>query len=216
VEVELEAIDLFDFAARETGKSQWDLLVAHAFLDLMDISTTLPLLFSLLEPGGLFYFTIVYDGVTILEPEVDPTFDALVLDLYHRTMDERITRGRPSGDSRAGRRSFAQIKQAGGELIAAGSSDWVVFPQRILPPSPSGDRSPPTTNHQSPKAGYPYEEAYFLHFIVHTIHQALKGRPEIDADRFEDWVAARHGQVERAELVYLAHQMDFVGRFPGI
>lgn len=191
VTLQLEAVDLFDFVARQPGCRAWDVLVAHAFLDLMDISSTLPLLFGLCKPGALFYFTINFDGATLLEPAIDPAFDELVQNLYHRTMDERTVNGKPSGDSCAGRHLFHHIQQAGGEVIAAGASDWVVIPHA---------------------SGYPKDEAYFLHFIIHTIHQALAGHPELDAPRFERWIAQRHAQIERAELVYIAHQLDYAGR----
>jgi SAM-dependent methyltransferase len=127
LQLELEAIDLFDFVAREQGQRQWDLLIAHAFLDLMDMPRTLPQLFSLLRPGGYFYFSLNFDGATILQPTIDPPFDALVEQLYHRTMDERMTDGRPSGDSQSGRHLFGHLRQAGAEILAAGSSDWVLF-----------------------------------------------------------------------------------------
>ena len=102
--VGLEVIDLFDFVDRERGHRAWDLLVAHAFMDLMHVPTVLPLLFSLLRPGGLFYATIVFDGATIFQPEIEPKLDAQIETLYHQTMDLRIVSGKPSGDSRAGRR----------------------------------------------------------------------------------------------------------------
>ena len=194
VTLHLEAIDLFDFIARQRGRRAWDLLVAHAFLDLMDIPALLPRLFGLCKPGGLFYFTINFDGLTLLEPVIDLAFDDLVLNLYHRTMDERRINDKPSGDSRAGRHLFHQIKSAGAEVFAAGASDWVVTP---------GPR------------GYPQDEAYFLHFIVHTIHQALAGHAELDAPRFERWIAERHAQIEHEELVYIAHQLDHAGRVGG-
>jgi SAM-dependent methyltransferase len=191
ISVELEAIDLFDLIDREAGRRTWDLLAAHAFLDLMDIPATLPRLFRLLRPGGLFYFTINFDGATLFEPTIDPGLDELIQVLYHRTMDERTKDGQPSGDSRSGRRLFAHLKTAGAQILAAGSSDWVVFP------GPDG---------------YPDDEAYFLHFIIHTIQGALEGHPELDPQRLEAWTAERHAQIERGELVYIAHQMDFVGR----
>ena len=194
VTVELEAVDVFELVRRAAGKQQWDLLVAHAFLDLMDIPTTLPQLFSLLRPGGLFYFTINFDGLTLLEPAIDPPFDEQIQDLYHRTMDERVSDGKPSGDSRAGRHLFTQLRAAGARILEAGASDWVVFPAPL---------------------GYPAGEAYFLHFIVQTIYQALLGRPELEVDRFERWIAARHAQIERCELTYIAHQLDFVGIWSG-
>lgn len=98
--LQLEAIDLFDFAAREQGHKQWDLLIAHAFLDLMDLPRALPLLFSLLKPDGLFYFTLNFDGATILQPLIDPEIDPQIMALYHRTMDERIIDGHRSGTAK--------------------------------------------------------------------------------------------------------------------
>ena len=115
--VDLETIDLFDFIRREQGRRTWDLLIAHAFLDLMDIPATLPQFFSLLKPGGHFYFTINFDGATILQPTIDPVLDTQIEQLYHRTMDERITNGRPSGDSQSGRHLFHQLRQAGDDDV---------------------------------------------------------------------------------------------------
>ena len=191
--LKLEAVDLFDFVERERGRQRWNLLIAHAFLDLMNVPATLPVLFSLLPPGGLFYFTINFDGATILQPAIEPPFDDLIEALYHQTMDERVNAGRPSGDSRSGRHLFHQLHQAGAQVLAAGSSDWVVW---------------------AGPDGYPANEAYFLHFIVHTIHQALQGHLDLDARQFDAWIGQRHAQIERGELVYVAHQLDFLGCTP--
>lgn len=191
ISLQLETADLFHFIPRQQNQQPWDALIAHAFLDLVNIPATLPLLFSLLRPGGLFYFTINFDGATILQPTIDPPFDALVEQLYHRTMDERLVHGLPSGDSHSGRHLFHQLQQAGGDILAAGSSDWVVFGQQGV---------------------YPADEAYFLHFIIHTMQQALQGHPELENGRFAAWIAQRHAQIEAGELVYIAHQLDFVGK----
>ncbi len=188
--VHFEAMDLFDFVRGEQKKA-WDLLIAHAFLDLMDIPATLPRIFGLLMEGSLFYFSINFDGATLFEPAIDADLDEHIQALYHRTMDERLTAGKPSGDSRAGRHLFGYIQDAGGQILEAGASDWVVFPGID---------------------GYPGDEAYFLHFIIHTIHQALIGHPELDDSRFAAWVTERHAQIEREEMVYIAHQLDFLGR----
>jgi SAM-dependent methyltransferase len=187
----LEAVELFDFIHQEQGRSTWDLLVAHAFLDLVDLPAALPRLLSLLRPGGLFYFTLNFDGATILEPQIDPELDRRLETLYHRTMDERLVQGRPAGDSLTGRHLFAHLRRSGAKLLSAGSSDWVVFP--------------------GPQ-GYTSDEAYFLHFILHTFHQALRGRPELPEHELDAWIEARHAQVERGELIYIAHQLDFVGQ----
>jgi SAM-dependent methyltransferase len=101
--VKLEAQDIFGFMANPSQKGQWDLLIANAFLDLIDVRATLPDILGLLRPGGLFYFTITFDGSTIFQPEIDRELDATIENLYHETMDRRVIRGRPSGDSRTGR-----------------------------------------------------------------------------------------------------------------
>lgn len=197
----LETADIFDFCERAEEQERYDLLIAHAFLDLLDLPTALPRLRRLLRPGGLFYFTINFDGATILQPTIDAAFDARIEGAYHRTMDERVTAGRRSGDSRAGRHLFNLLPAAGYRIEAAGSSDWVVHP------TGTGD------------SVYPADEAYFLHFIVHTMHGALRGDPAVaqpaDALSFEEWIAARHAQIERGELVYIAHQLDFMGHIVG-
>lgn len=191
--LELEAIDVFQFVERESGQRQWDLLIAHAFLDLVDLQAALPQLFSLLKPGGHFYFTINFDGLTLLQPTIDPVFDEKVMTLYHRTMDTRLVNGRPSGDSQTGRKLFSALPAAGAEIMAAGSSDWILY---------AGQR------------GYHADEAYFLHFIINTIDLALRDLPDLDQDRFADWIARRHAQIEDGTLVYIAHQLDFSGALP--
>jgi SAM-dependent methyltransferase len=190
VRITLEAADLFDFLDRDPEKSTWDLLVAHAVLDLIDLAAVLPRLLSRLAPGGLFSFSLNFDGATILEPPIDPDLDALIEALYHRTMDRRLCRGRPSGGSRTGRRLFGALRDAGARVAAAGSSDWVVFP------GPDG---------------YPGDEAFFLHFIIDTIGRALHGHPGLEMNRFQAWIAERHRQIESAELTYIAHQLDVMG-----
>jgi Methyltransferase domain len=181
--LDLEAVDLRDFAARESGHRTWDLLIAQALLDVMDVPATLPDLVSLVEPGGLLYFTITFDGGTILQPEIDRGLDDQIEALYHRT--------NVWGDCRAGRRLFHQLGEAGVETLDMGAADWVVFPGRD---------------------GYVADEAYFLHFIIHTIDTALRGHPELDQEGFDGWISQRHAQIERHELVYISNHLDALGR----
>ena len=101
-----------------------DVLIANAVLDLVDVPTVLPGLLRLLVPGGVYWFTINYDGETIFEP--GHPLDDQVMQAYHRDMDERIRYGRPAGDSRTGRRLFHYLRAAGAPALASGSSDWVV------------------------------------------------------------------------------------------
>jgi hypothetical protein len=193
ITVETEAIDVARFVAREDGRRTWDLLIGQAFLDLIDIPATLPALCSLVHPGGLLYFPLTFDGGTVFQPEGEAPFGGAIEACYHQTIDQRELDGKPSGDSRAGRRLFAHLRTAGVDVVAAGGSDWVVF---------------------AGANGYPADEAYFLHDIIHTIGAALAGNLQLDAERLSTWVAQRHAQIEQGILVYIAHQLDVLGRVP--
>ena len=171
-----------------------DVLIANAVLDLVDVPAVLPGLLRLLIPGGVYWFTINYDGESIFVP--GHPHDDQVMQAYHRDMDERVRYGRPAGDSRTGRRLFHYLRDAGAPAVAAGSSDWVVS--------------------AGPDGKYPDDEAYFLRSILSTIQNALRSREDrVEPADLADWLAARGRQLAAGELVYIAHQLDFVGRSPG-
>jgi hypothetical protein len=171
-----------------------DVLIANAVLDLVDVPAVLPGLLRLLVPGGVYWFTINYDGESIFAP--GHPHDDQVMQAYHRDMDERVRYGRPAGDSRTGRRLFHHLRDAGAPVLAAGSSDWVVS--------------------AGPDGNYPGDEAYFLRSILSTIQNALRSRPDwVEPADLADWLAVRGRQLAAGELVYIAHQLDFVGRAPG-
>jgi SAM-dependent methyltransferase len=188
--VALDFVEADVFAWLEaSAEPPFDVVVASAFLDLVDVRALLPLVWRRLRPGAPFWFAINFDGETIFVPEL--AADSDVLARYHRTMDERVRDGRRAGESRMGRRLLEVIPASGARIIAAGSSDWVVWPD----------------------AGrYPGDEAYFLHHIVHTIDEALAGAAPLAS--FSSWIAARHAQIDRAELSYIAHQLDIAGHGP--
>lgn len=192
VKVQFAVEDALAFAAK--GGFLADLLIAHAFLDLVHLPTALPILLSTLRPGGLFAFTLNFDGVTTFEPTIDSPLDAQIEALYHADMDGRIVNGKPSGDSHSGRHLLSLCCSMGADVLAAGSSDWVVFPVGGC---------------------YSADEAYFLHTIIGFVDKALRGHPNLDSNRFLRWVEARHTQVDMAELVYVAHQLDVLGRWFG-
>src|ERR1700761_134023 len=170
-----------------------DVLIANAVLDLVDVPAILPALLRLLIPGGVYWFTINYDGETVFAP--GHPHDDQVMRAYHRDMDERVRYGRPAGESRTGRHLFHQLRAAGAPALAAGSSDWVVS--------------------AGPDGTYPGDEADFLRSILSTIQEALRSRPDrAEPADLGDWLAVRGRQLAAGELVYIAHQLDFVGRSP--
>ena len=171
-----------------------DVLIANAVLDLVDVPALLPGLLRLLVPGGVYWFTINYDGESIFMPS--HPHDDQVMQGYHRDMDERLRYGRPAGESRTGRGLFLYLRAAGAPALAAGSSDWVVS--------------------AGPDGNYPGDEAYFLRSILNTIQNALRDRQDrVEPADLADWLAERRRQLAAGELVYIAHQLDFAGRAPG-
>lgn len=183
VRVRLEQAEVMEYVASKPEPG--DLFIAHAFLDLLPMPESLEPLLSLTK--DLAWLTINFDGLTSLEPVIEPALDEKIERLYHETMDRRRT----GGDSRAGRHLFQHLRAARAEVLAAGPSDWVVYAK---------------------DGRYPDEEAYFLQFILHFFEESLAGNPGLDAEQFAGWLRERRGQIERGELVYIAHQMDFLAR----
>ena len=181
IRIRLECADVFDFI--QSNEKPADLLIAHAFLDLLPMPEGLEKLFLLTK--GLAWLTLNFDGITTLAPIIDHALDEKIEQLYHETMDMRPS----GGDSRTGRKLFEYLHTLRAEIISAGASDWVVH----------------TT-----QGKYPAEEQYFLHFILSFFESSLKAHSELKAAEFEKWLATRREQIEQGELVYIAHQMDFL------
>lgn len=171
----------------------FDLVIASAFLDLVDAARILPRMAPLCVPSGLFLFSITFDGLTALEPEIDPDLDRRIVELYHRTMDERVTDGARSGDSRSGRHLLTLLPRSGYRIVAAGSSDWIVHPT---------------------DGAYHADERYFLSCILGFFEQSISARPEMDRKELDYWLRLRRDQLARAELVFLAHHLDVLAARP--
>ncbi len=183
--LELLATELDAYLA--TPFRPFDLVIANAFLDLLDPPRALPGIAGLCRPGGLVLFSITFDGLTVLEPEIDRDLDATIVALYHRTMDERTAGGERSGDSRCGRHLLTLLPRCGYRIVAAGSSDWIVHPR-------NGE--------------YPADERFFLSCILGFFEESLSARAELDRTTLDRWLRARRAQLAEGELVFLAHQLD--------
>ena len=61
------------------------------------------------------------------------------------------------------------------------SSDWVVYPH------------------------YWGDEVYFLHHILHFMDGPLRGSLDLEPRLLDEWLEARHSQVEEEKLIYIAH-----------
>jgi len=181
IQIQLEQADVFDFIQKNNEPA--DLLITHAFLDLLPMPESLTGLMSL--TNDLAWMTINFDGVTTFEPTIDTALDDKIEQLYHQTMDTRPT----GGDSKSGRHLFKHLQDMGVHILSAGASDWVVYGQ--------GGK-------------YKDDEAYFLNCILHFFEESLTSHEELNANSFIDWMEKRREQIKRGELVYIAHQMDFL------
>lgn len=181
IRIHLECADVFDFIQKNEGSA--DMLIANAFLDLLPMPESLERLLTLTH--GLAWLTINFDGMSTLQPVIDRALDTQIERLYHATMDTRAT----GGASQTGRKLFEHLRHGGVEILSAGASDWVVYAQ---------------------DGTYQADEKYFLKFILHFFESSLKDCPEINARAFKHWLAKRHEQIECGELIYIAHQMDFL------
>lgn len=179
--IRLELEDVFDFARKNTRPA--DLLIAHAFLDLLPMPESLEQLLSLTD--NMAWLTLNFDGVSTLQPAIDPALDEKIERLYHRTMDIRPT----GGDSHMGRKLFEYLSMMDAKILAAGASDWVVYANRGI---------------------YPDDEKYFMQFVLHFFETSLKDSDELKTSALKQWLAKRHEQIDCGDLVYIAHQMDFL------
>ena len=165
----------------------WDLLIGAALLDVLRLDR-LPALLSSLDPGGLAYFPITFDGATRFLP-ADPA-DRAVERHYHRHMDAK-----PGGDSRAGDHALDRLHgRSDATMLGVAGSDWIVRPDG---------------------GTYPADEAYFLSYILDTVEAAV-GELDRDDDLsdavLEDWIARRRGQLAAGDLAYHTHQLDLLAR----
>ena len=171
--------DAAEFIESTKGAQDTDLVIAQAVLDLLNPEEILPNVFSILKQDGLLYSSINFDGITYFGPSIDNEFDSIIEDQYHKTMM----------DSRTGRHLLSLLVGSSWEILAAGSSDWIIYP---------------------PSDGYDGDTSYFLHYIINTVYEALLNKSNIDQARLESWINKRHEQVGNNTMQYIAHQFDYL------
>ncbi len=183
VSLMLEAARAEELAERPDLSAAFHLLIAHAVLDLFDFHDMLLGLFSLLKDNGLAYLTCNFDGETIFLPECDD--DAEIISRYHASMEKRL-----HGASWTGRRLLSFLQRPGIELLAAGSSDWIIHPKNLT---------------------YSVDETLFLHAIIETVEAELN-KEKAPFKGLADWASRRRQQVKTGELSFLARHLDLLVR----
>lgn len=184
VELELHHDDLFEYAQRD-GTEGFDAIIAQAVIDLLDLEDFFRALRPHLRRGGLWYLPIHFDGLTSFEPPTAPDIDGQIIRLYHESMSG--SEEQEGSRATTGRQLLSWIQASEDALLAAGSSDWVVFPRQD---------------------GYPNDEAYFLSHMLHFIEEELCTHPDLDEETLSQWLETRRRQIAENELIFIAHQLD--------
>lgn len=194
VDVELIQADMFEFLDRDVS-SYYTAVIGQALFDIVDLPYAVQLLVRHLEPGGMCYAPVHFDGLTAFEPPIgeegsDSTLDERVVRLYHASMRRQDTDG-----ARSGRDLLTAFRSNGVPIVAAGGSDWIVL----------GDADD----------GYPDEEAYFLQCILHFVEDELSEHPDVNTDDLTRWLNTRRAQIADGKLIFISHHLDVLAQRPG-
>jgi len=165
-------------------EAKFDLVIANAVLDLFAPEAMAELIHAMLTPNGLLYASIVFDGVTLMEPTIEPAVDAEVLQLYHRSMTQGF-----------GRRHVWALHDAGFDIREIGSSDWIIPPRRKGPTE--DERTLVET---------------ILDMMETSVSEQITsgGDSAITVNDLSRWIALRREQLHRGALLFEAHQLDFL------
>ncbi|MDA3950152.1 MAG: class I SAM-dependent methyltransferase [Spirochaeta sp.] len=174
-----------DIAASDTVGS-YDAVIAHAVLDLFPSAELPRILDRFLRPGGILYGTIIFDGVTILEPVVEPELDTAILNAYHRTMTGGFAR-----------RHIPALIAAGYTVLDVAASDWIVTPHP----------GAPDTEHE-------VLISTVLDMLESSVSELILREPTcgVTREQLTRWLSVRREQVRAGTLLFAAHQFDLVAQ----
>jgi SAM-dependent methyltransferase len=183
--VDFRCCSLLEF---EPKPACYDLITAHAFMDIVPIGPAVSRFKAYLAAGGVLYATLNYDGDTALLPlYADPAFEDAILDGYDASMEKRRVDAHATGGARSGRRLHQALRESDFDVLAYGSSDWNITPRSGV---------------------YRDRDADVLRPLLATIRKESERNPAIDADELARWYAMRTAQLERGELGIIVHQLD--------
>lgn len=202
--------DVIEFARDQ--KCTFDMVIAAAVLDLWHLDECIPVVLETLSENGLrlFYTPVNFDGTTHLFPPSSEgtSFDFSIEVAFHQAMGERETNTYKTPAAQTGRHLVPTIIQKGADILSAGSSSWMVYPQTFH------------KTHTTDKIGsYADDEAFFLHCIVDFIRDSV---PSVAEDRddahwrdaFDRYIATRRSQIDNGQLYYVAHNIDVLACMP--
>ncbi len=172
----------------------FQVITAHAIMDLLALGPAMQAIASGLRPGGAFYATLTYNGATTLLPGYrDRGFEEALLELYEASMDARGASGGSYGGRRAGTRLYDATVSAGLSVAGFGASDWEIVPGRW---------------------GYSADEAVVAGALVDMIYAELVGSRKLSNQDLERWREERRAQIEAQRLTVVVHHTDLLALKP--
>ena len=192
-----ERLTTIHFAAGELKdhlpQRSYNVITAHAFLDITPLPQALRSFAAWLQPGGYFYASGNYDGDTLLLPVYgDADFEARLLCYYNHSMEQRLVDGQTTGGAYCGRRLHALLPNYGFNLRAYGSSDWSITPLRDA---------------------YRDGDAICLTALLEMIRAQGQTCGLFEQDQLDRWCDDRLRLLRQRRLGLIIHQLDFLARF---
>jgi hypothetical protein len=170
-------------------EKKFDVVLASSYLDIVPVPDTLRLIETVLDPVGVLYLPLNYDGLTLFHPVVDRQLDDEIVRLFNQSMDNRQINELHTGGSLTGRKLMDWLPETGYEILCAGSSDWCLLPV---------------------KGNYRGEECYFLECILQFLEDSVSPLWKDEPKILENWLTLRRRQIADGKLSYLAHQLDYL------
>lgn len=175
-----------------SAHNRYDVITAHAFMDLVPLRQTLAGFHGGLKPGGLFYTTINYDGETVVFPPYpDSEFEDALLQTYDASMEARRLNGSETGGAKCGRRLYGELLSAGFEIVIYGSSNWNITPCY---------------------GAYFDEDHIVLDRLLDWISSEGRSNPVLNPEKLDRWLACRRRQLQMQMLGIIVHQIDVLAR----
>jgi SAM-dependent methyltransferase len=172
--------------------NHYDVITAHAFMDLVPLRQTLAGFHDGLKPGGLFYSTINYDGETVVFPPYpDSEFEDALLQTYDASMEARRLNGSETGGAKCGRRLYGELLNVGFEIVSYSSSDWNITPCNGV---------------------YLDDDQVVLDRLLEWVCSEGRNDPSLEREKLDRWLECRRRQRQERTLGIIVHQIDILAR----
>ena len=176
------------------GMGEFDLIAAHAFMDLMPLAALCEKVLALLKPAGIFYASLNYDGETaLIPPYPEESLEREILEYYDLSMEQRRLDHAATGGAYSGRRLVGALSRSGFEIEAYGASDWEITPLR---------------------GQYRDRDAACLQALLDMIHAEAQDSGRFNPELLARWYRERCAAIDVVRLGMIVHQLDILAAKP--